>query len=489
MIKIKSKKSYIKLLLATAFVTVLVPSAFPKESSAASNGLIFPVLGEVSYTNDFEAARGNGQHNATDLIAAKGAPVVAAVSGKIIDVQYPEPYWGYSITIESNSGWQYRYIHMNNDTPGTDDGNGGPQNAYAVGMKIGDRVNKGQLIGWNGDSGNAEETVSHIHFERYKPDGTVVNPYYALRNATVLEEPRPAPRQSDEILPNLQGQEGVNVDVGNFAGDDNLEVVTGLQAGSTPTVSVYNRLNKRMYTFDAYRSNFTGGVDVATGDVDGDGYDEIITGTGGGGGPLIKVFEANGTFVKNIWPFPFEMNTGIFVSSGDIDNDGVDEIIVGSGPGFSPQVRAFELNGRLITSFISGNPNFLGGIDVAAGDFAGDEAEEIVTSYRTGGGPYIKTYYSDGTPIKTFTPYSTRNFSGIRVSAGNLYGSTDKDEIAVVLMEESAPLAKFYTGNGEQLASIYFWESWWKGNYDIAIGTNAAKGSTGINRRSSVRDI
>jgi murein DD-endopeptidase MepM/ murein hydrolase activator NlpD len=119
-------------------------------------------------------------HEATDIIADKMTPVIAVANGEIVLMPIPEASWGYGIFMRGDDGYKYNYIHINNDTPGTDDGNGGPEHAYAPGLQRGSRVTRGQLIGWVGDSGNAEAIASHLHFEIIAPDGTPVNPYWTL---------------------------------------------------------------------------------------------------------------------------------------------------------------------------------------------------------------------------------------------------------------------------------------------------------------------
>jgi murein DD-endopeptidase MepM/ murein hydrolase activator NlpD len=90
-----------------------------------------------------------------------------------------EPYYGFMITLDGDDGYTYNYIHLNNDTPGTDDGQGGSANAYAPGIRQGVRVERGQHIAWVGDSGNAESVGAHLHFEIY--DGsTAIDPYESL---------------------------------------------------------------------------------------------------------------------------------------------------------------------------------------------------------------------------------------------------------------------------------------------------------------------
>jgi murein DD-endopeptidase MepM/ murein hydrolase activator NlpD len=90
------------------------------------------------------------------------------------------------LTITADNGWKYTYIHLNNDRPGTDDGANIYSNAFVKGITKGSRVKAGQPVAYVGDSGNAENTGSHLHFEMYAPDGTLVNPYGPLVKANQL---------------------------------------------------------------------------------------------------------------------------------------------------------------------------------------------------------------------------------------------------------------------------------------------------------------
>ena len=72
-------------------------------------------------------------------------------------------------------GWRYHYFHLNNDTPGSDDGRGDALWTYPAGLRVGDRVRAGQIIGYMGDSGNSEHSVPHLHFE-IRVNGAAQNP-------------------------------------------------------------------------------------------------------------------------------------------------------------------------------------------------------------------------------------------------------------------------------------------------------------------------
>jgi len=174
-------------IIATAFVVLSASLALAHRALAYGEmvdyPLVFPVGGPVSLGDTFYAARSSGDHHAQDMMAPKMTPVFAVAPGTISHVNFsssPENLNAdrcCTITIRHDDGWGSWYIHLNNDTPGTDDGT-----AWGIveGIVPGARVVAGQHIGWVGDSGNAEDTAPHVHFELHDPSGVVVNPYNAL---------------------------------------------------------------------------------------------------------------------------------------------------------------------------------------------------------------------------------------------------------------------------------------------------------------------
>lgn len=158
----------------------------PQGEPEAIRPLVFPVAGGASYIDSFGAGRSGGRsHAGQDLMAPKHRPVVAAVDGVVTRVRHDNSgLSGNSLTIRDDEGWSYVYIHLNNDTPGTDDGSNRYELAFADGIRSGQRVRAGEVVGYVGDSGNAENTSPHLHFELHAPDGTIVNAYPSLRAAT-----------------------------------------------------------------------------------------------------------------------------------------------------------------------------------------------------------------------------------------------------------------------------------------------------------------
>ena len=114
-------------------------------------------------------------------MAPKHTPVYAVADG-VVSIMRKSGMAGYWIGVEHAGGVESWYMHLNNDTPGTDDGRANIDEVYAPGIEVGTFVAAGQLIGYVGDSGNAERSGSHTHFE-LRIDGRAIDPYPLLVDA------------------------------------------------------------------------------------------------------------------------------------------------------------------------------------------------------------------------------------------------------------------------------------------------------------------
>lgn len=157
-------------------------------AAPAVQPMIFPVAGPVRWSDTFNTARDNGRrrHQGQDLMAARLTPLVAVWDGVVTLTTSASGH--NMLRLMGDHGYLAWYMHINNDTPGTDDGLGSADYAFAPGLKSGDRVVAGQLIAWVGDSGNAESTAPHLHFEVHGPEG-FFNPAAWLQAARQLEAP------------------------------------------------------------------------------------------------------------------------------------------------------------------------------------------------------------------------------------------------------------------------------------------------------------
>ena len=161
--------------------------AAPDAQEAAVPRLVFPLLGEATWTDDFGDPRGQGSHEGNDIMAPRKALVLAAEAGTV-RFHTTSSRAGCMLYLNGKSGTQYLYIHLNNDLTDEND-NGGrcvPGVAYAKGLKDGAKVAAGEVIAYNGDSGDANGINPHLHFEVHPGGGGAVNPYTHLKKARRL---------------------------------------------------------------------------------------------------------------------------------------------------------------------------------------------------------------------------------------------------------------------------------------------------------------
>ena len=215
---------------------------------------------------------------------------------------------------------------------------------------------------------------------------------------------------------------GVYVAAGDVNGDGKDDIIVAPDAGMPPIVRVFDgNSGDTLRSFFAYSSFFTGGVRVAAGDVNGDGTADIITGAGPGGGPQVKVFNgANFGLHKSFFAFNSNFTGGVYVAAGDVNGDGKADIITGAGPGGGPHVSVFDgASNQLLRSFFAFNSTFQGGVRVGAGDVNGDGRADIITGPGPGGGPHVLVFDSQNLSLlHSFFAYNSDFQGGIFV-AGN----------------------------------------------------------------------
>lgn len=143
--------------------------------------LLFPLPVVPPFGDSFGDPRPGGRrHVGVDLVAPKRTPVHAAAAGRVRWLHDEAGGRCCAVALIHEDGWRTRYIHLDNDAPGTDDG---LAVGIAPGLEPGVFVEAGELIGWVGDSGNAEELGPHLHFELRDPEGRPVNATAILREA------------------------------------------------------------------------------------------------------------------------------------------------------------------------------------------------------------------------------------------------------------------------------------------------------------------
>jgi hypothetical protein len=178
---------------------------------------------------------------------------------------------------------------------------------------------------------------------------------------------------------------GINIALGDINNDGTIEIVTGTQNGAGPQIRIFNYqgelINPGFFAFDP---ESRGGVNVAIGDLDSDGTMEIIAGAGQGSGSHVKVFNYQGELINpGFFAYDAEFRGGVNVAVGDVSGDGQNEIITAPGPGGGPHIKVFDLNGtRLFAQFYAFDQDNDSGIQVFAVDVDGDGVDEIMAASR-----------------------------------------------------------------------------------------------------------
>jgi hypothetical protein len=212
---------------------------------------------------------------------------------------------------------------------------------------------------------------------------------------------------------------GIFVAAGDVNGDGFSDIIVGADAGGSPQVQVFSGADGSLLSsFLAFPAFFTGGVRVAAGDVNGDGRAEIIAGAGRGGSPVVGVFDGGGNLLDAYFALPSFFHGGIYVAAGDVNGDGLADVIVGAGPGGTPLVAVYDAGTpNLMVAFNAYIPTFAGGVRVAARDFNGDGRADITTTTGPGGLALVQTF--DGATMASLGAFFAYD---ARVTGGTFVG-------------------------------------------------------------------
>ena len=135
----------------TADIPVATPGTEP----------VFPVAAPATFSDDWMAPRGSRYHEGIDIMAARGAPIVAVVSGTIVRLG-TTPISGNRFWLRASNGDEYFYCHMD---------------GFAPAAREGAFVRAGTVLAYNGDTGDARGTTPHLHFEIHPGGGGPIRPY------------------------------------------------------------------------------------------------------------------------------------------------------------------------------------------------------------------------------------------------------------------------------------------------------------------------
>jgi putative cell wall-binding protein len=235
--------------LVAALVAVLAPigAAYAVEATTTTtttpitevpmpdHTIVFPVAGEVDWTDTYGAPRSGGRtHEGQDLMGDKMQQLVATDDGEITYLKRDGSLAGHMLELTAEDGWVYTYLHLNNDTPGTDDGLATEDQVFGPGIELGAEVKAGQLLGYLGDSGNAEGTAPHLHFEMETPEGVTINAAPALLQASHVQ-PIDAPATQPDGDEDDEAAIVDDGDIPRLAGTDRITTAVAVSKEGWPS--------------------------------------------------------------------------------------------------------------------------------------------------------------------------------------------------------------------------------------------------------------
>ncbi|MBU1148602.1 hypothetical protein KKI23_00775, partial [Patescibacteria group bacterium] len=214
-------------------------------------------------------------------------------------------------------------------------------------------------------------------------------------------------------------------------GDGIAEIVTSPQQNGGPNIRIFGYRSDRylpvIENFFAYDVRFRGGVSLEVCDLDRDDKSEIVTIPKSNGGPHLRIFGyRNGIYravILGLMTHHPEFRGGVNLGCGDLEGNGYDQIVAAPAQLGGPHIRTFGRNRQksisiLSPGFMAFNPEFRGGVSLSAGDFDYNYQQEIIAAVNSQDKAIVRIFYSDGTLMNEFVAYPDDFQTGINIAAG-----------------------------------------------------------------------
>jgi hypothetical protein len=242
------------------------------------------------------------------------------------------------------------------------------------------------------------------------------------------------------------------------------------QANQPPMVTVKDaETGDVKFTVQPYDPSYHGGINVSVGDVNGDGIPDLVTVPQSGHTAQVNIYNGSPDAFGN-YPHPLLNGFTAFGTSqlggssaiGDVNGDGINDLVLGSGPGGAPLIDVFDgrtllntsptLLGQPMSAFNNAyhesiNQTFTGGVNVAVGDLNGDGHADILATTASNGPPLVNIFSGNGYALlKGFTAFSNSTIpSGLTLAIGDVTGDGVPD-IIIAAAPVSIPVVAVFNG-------------------------------------------
>ncbi len=379
----------------------------------------------------------------------------------------------------------------------TTDAGAGNNALYSLAIDDAGRLVAGGVVPGGFSDGSTVASRSDFAIARYS--GTNTSPIFATSPAPGAPPTiRVFDATTHESLLSFDAfdgfQNGVTVAMGDVNGDGYPDIIAAAGQGGSSNIRVFDgktgqALDGTLGSFLAFPGSddvnnpqfftgaFQGPLNVAAGDINGDGHDDVIVAVAADGPPHLKVFSgADGSELLSLLVYPGADNPsdpayftnafqgGVRVASGDVTGDGRDDIITGAGPGAGPHVKVYDgVTHEVVNSYFAYDSTYAGGVRVAAGDYNGDGTDDIITAPGVGAPPNVKVIdAASGEALASFFAYDPGFTGGLQLASTDINGD-GKDEIFTIPGSGAGPNVKIFQGGGgaapDAVASFFAYDA------------------------------
>jgi hypothetical protein len=239
---------------------------------------------------------------------------------------------------------------------------------------------------------------------------------------------------------------------GDVNGDRKADAVVATNSGINPRVVVFEYVQGQLTqraSFTPYLGRHPANIQVAVGDVDGDGVADIVTIPGAGVSPQVRVFSGTGKPKASFYAYGTSMKQGVQILLEDVDRDGTKEIITVPNPGGAAQVIVRTLHGRKLAVFHALPRTSRIGVSIAVADVDGDGKAEIITVPKQGTAPRVSVYSWQGRLKRSFRPFPTAVRGSISLSTVDHDGNGTYSILTSIQQGGRSNLRQF-SGTGQQ---------------------------------------
>ncbi|PJE75864.1 hypothetical protein COV04_02880 [Candidatus Uhrbacteria bacterium CG10_big_fil_rev_8_21_14_0_10_48_11] len=244
-------------------------------------------------------------------------------------------------------------------------------------------------------------------------------------------------------------------------------IVEGEGIGGLGRLRILSTAGSALSQWYAFDRPMRSPINVASGNVFGDGVGSIMVAAAANGGPQIRVFDRGGNVKLQFFAYDKKLRGGFSVATADVNRDGKDEIIVSSTTLKNLPVRVFNDKGYLLDEWYP-YPTYRGGVNVAAGDLDGDGRAEIVTAPVAGGGPQVRIFNSSGGVLGQFFVLPEVFRGGVSLSVGDVT-SDGKDEIVIAPFSGGGPQVRIFTSRGNVIGQFFAYNENYRGGINVVV--------------------